>query len=215
MANRVTEDTLREMIAEAERAEAAAASRTSLMDGLFAPREWPRPPPAPYPRLEKPSRRGDMIIAAVGIALGLTCALFPWYIFYNQEKFGVQTIRLGGDGNGLGRSAARSAEAPDAALTAEDVPTRNLDLFATGTVPDRPDDAQAASQQDQPFPGDAAAFRLVHIANGRAMIEDDAGLWIVQQGSLLPDSSTVRSIEKRGGSWVLVTSTKRVIELSK
>lgn len=215
MANRVTEDTLREMIEQAEKAEAAEASRTSLMDGLFAPREWPRPPPAPYPRLEKPSRRGDLVIAAVGVALGLTCALFPWYIFYNQEKFGVQTMRLGGDGNGLGRSAARSGEAPDATLTAQDVPTRNLDLFATGTVPDQPDDARAASQQDQPFPGDAGAFRLVHVANGRAMIEDDTGLWMVQRGSTLPDSSKVSSIEQRNGKWVMLTSTNQVIELSK
>ena len=31
------------------------------------------------------------------------------------------------------------------------------------------------------------------------MIEDDAGLWIVQRGSKLPDSSIVSSIEQRGG----------------
>jgi len=56
---------------------------------------------------------------------------------------------------------------------------------------------------------------MVHVANGRAMIEDDAGLWIVQRGSKLPDSSIVSSIEQRGGKWVLVTSTDQVIELSK
>ena len=47
------------------------------------------------------------------------------------------------------------------------------------------------------------------------MIEDDAGLWIVQRGSTLPDSSRVSSIEQRDGKWVLVTSTDQVIELSK
>jgi hypothetical protein len=57
-------------------------------------------------------------------------------------------------------------------------------------------------------------FRLVHVANGRAMIEDDAGLWVVQAGSMLPDSSRVARIEKRDGKWVLVTSTDRVVALT-
>ena len=77
------------------------------------------------------------------------------------------------------------------------------------------DKAKAASLEQQPFPAEATEFRLIHIANGRAMIEDDAGLWVVQQGSVLPDSSVVRSIEKRNGQWVLVTSTDRIIEVSK
>jgi hypothetical protein len=66
----------------------------------------------------------------------------------------------------------------------------------------------------QPFPGDALAFKLVHIANGRAMIEDDAGLWVVKNGSKLPDSSRVTSIEQRSGKWVLVTSTNKVYGIS-
>ena len=57
-------------------------------------------------------------------------------------------------------------------------------------------------------------FRLVHVANGRAMIEDDAGLWVVQAGSMLPDSSRVAGIEQRDGKWVLVTSTDRVVALT-
>jgi hypothetical protein len=47
------------------------------------------------------------------------------------------------------------------------------------------------------------------------MIQDDTGLWIVQRGSVLPDSSRVSAIEQRGGKWVLVTSTGQVVELSK
>ena len=46
------------------------------------------------------------------------------------------------------------------------------------------------------------------------MIEDEAGLWVVQTGSTLPDSSRVASIEQRNGKWVLVTSTDRVIALT-
>lgn len=47
------------------------------------------------------------------------------------------------------------------------------------------------------------------------MIEDDTGLWIVQRGSVLPDSSTVSSIEQRNGKWVMLTSTNQVIQLSR
>ncbi|RWD95075.1 MAG: hypothetical protein EOS61_33005, partial [Mesorhizobium sp.] len=67
---------------------------------------------------------------------------------------------------------------------------------------------------EQPFPA-ASEFKMVHIANGRAMIEDDTGLWIVQRGSVLPDTSRVASIEQRGGKWVIVTDADKVIELSR
>ena len=98
-----------------------------------------------------------------------------------------------------------------APLTAKDVPP-DVDLFATGTLQDTT--VAPPGVDEQPFPADPK-FRMVHVANGRAMIEDDAGLWIVQRGSKLPDTSTVSSIEQRAGKWVLVTSTDQVIELSK
>jgi hypothetical protein len=92
---------------------------------------------------------------------------------------------------------------------------KNLDLFATGTPAESPQDPDKTPGIDQqPFPADTE-FHLVHVANGRAMIEDDAGLWIVQPGSTLPDNSKVASIERRDGKWVLVTSANAVIGLTK
>ena len=102
-------------------------------------------------------------------------------------------------------------------MDVEDIPATQLDLFATGTLPDDKDGEGGEAVpglDEQPFPGDDAQFRLVHVANGRAMIEDEAGLWVVQTGSTLPDSSRVTSIEQRNGKWVLVTSTDRVIALT-
>ena len=103
----------------------------------------------------------------------------------------------------------------DSGAPPRDVPEPPLDSFTTATL--------AAEQQtetpgvdDQPFPGDASgasAFRVVHVANGRAMIEDDSGLWIVERGATLPDNSRVRSIEQRGGNWVIVTTDSRVFEM--
>jgi hypothetical protein len=190
------------------------ASRDSLLDGLFPVTEWQQPPKARFPRLDKKSdRRSDLVFAALGITLGLICALFPWYIFFNQDQFGVQAIKFGGSGTNAGRvSGGSQMENAGQPLTANDVP--DVDLFATGTLQDPGDPAKAPGADEQPFPADPK-FRMVHVANGRAMIEDDAGLWIVQRGSKLPDSSLVSSIEQRGGKWVMVTSTDQVIELSK
>ena len=211
-----TERILREMIAEAKAAEEAEASRASVINGLFSTVEWPQPPKAQFPRLKKKSdRRGDVVIAALGITLGLICALFPWYIFFNQEQFGVQAIKFGGTGTNSGRAGGGVVAQRSAPITAKDVPAMDIDLLATATVPDKAEDAaQAPGVDQQPFPADAK-FRLVHVANGRAMIEDDTGLWIVQRGSKLPDASSVASIEQRHGKWVMVTSTNDVIELSK
>ncbi|MDX8438566.1 hypothetical protein [Mesorhizobium australafricanum] len=194
-------------------ADEAQVSRDSLIDGLFPSTEWPQPPKAQFPRLVDRSadRRSDVVIAALGITLGLICALFPWYIFFNQEQFGVQAIKFGGSGSNSGREGGGVVAERSGPLTAKDVPNADIDLFATGTVQDDP----APAPGDQPFPAAASEFKMVHVANGRAMIEDDTGLWIVQRGSVLPDSSRVASIEQRGGRWVIVTSTDKVIQLSK
>lgn len=210
-----TERILREMIEEAKAAEATEASQDLLISGLFSSPEWPRPPKVQFPRpTKKASRRTDLVIAALGITLGLICALFPWYIFFNQEQFGVQAIKFGGRGNNAGRITVGPGNGI-AALAARDLPSASLDMFPTGTLRDSADPAPAPGVDQQPFPAESTDYRLVHVANGRAMIEDDAGLWIVQRGSTLPDDSKVSAIEQRAGRWVMVTSNDRVIELGK
>lgn len=221
-----TEALLNNLLAKARAEEETEATRNSLLSGLFSkPRakpvkaklsvsssvEWPVPPQAPFPRVEKADHRSDFVVAALGVTLGLICALFPWYIFFNQEQFGVQAIKFGGRGDNPGRIVTEFRADSDATPFGFQEISRNLDLFTTGNVSD---DIQKESPDTQPFPGDAVAFKLVHIANGRAMIEDDAGLWIVQHGSRLPDSSRVTSIEQRNGKWVMVTSADKIIEIS-
>jgi hypothetical protein len=164
-------------------------------------------------------RTSDLTIAALGITLGLICALFPWYIFFNQEKFGIRAMKFQGGGAPVTGPIAvgPQPERVGAPMNVDEVPMLDLDLFATGTTKKADDDEQEAappSVEEQPFPAEIPQFRLVHVANGRAMIADEAGLWVVQRGSVLPDSSRVMTIEQRGGNWVIVTSDDRVIEMT-
>ena len=46
----------------------------------------------------KRDHRGDLTVAALGLTLGLICALFPWYIFYNPQQFGVRAMKFSRDG---------------------------------------------------------------------------------------------------------------------
>ncbi len=163
-------------------------------------------------------RRGDLTMAALGLTLGLICALFPWYIFYNPEKFGVRAMKFGGSGNGE-QSAPITLEAQPERVGApsmSEIPPMKLDLFATGTARNeggKSPEIAAAELANQPFPAESPEFQLLHIENGRAMIADDAGIFIVQPGSVLPDRSRVEAIEERGGALVLITSDERVIEV--
>ncbi len=190
------------------------SARTAKTD---FPGDRPLQSSEPFQRMKKDSRRSDFIMAASGVMLGLVCALFPWYIFFNPEQFGVQGIKFGG----RGQNAGRMVVTPDGGGT-NPLPGQaealepNLDMSFTATLQSRPlAPEQVPGVEEQPYPVEAVAFRLVHIANGRAMIEDNAGLWVVQTGSTLPDSSRVKSIEQRSGKWVLVTNTDRVLEISK
>jgi len=162
---------------------------------------------------------GDMAIVVAGLALAVGCALFPWYVFFNQEQFGIRAMNFSGNdaANIMPSDLAYQPELVRRKLNPGEIPLLSLDLLSTGTLPGRDDPAnRGVPVDDQPFPGEeASAFALVHVADGRAMIEDEYGLWIVQPGSLLPDQSRVASIEERDGEWVIVTDKNRVISMAK
>ncbi|MDZ5698439.1 hypothetical protein [Chelativorans sp. M5D2P16] len=156
----------------------------------------------------------DWLVAGCGIGLAAVCALFPWYIFFNQDSFGVRPLRLSAatSRDGPGGVAALADLADERIPLARDAMPR-IDFLPTGTVPEAPFDADDIPEQ--PFPGDKLSYRLIDAGNGRAMIEDEDGFWIVQRGSLLPDGSRVAQIGTRDGSWVLVTSDEKEIRLSR
>lgn len=163
-------------------------------------------------------RRSDLTIAALGVTLGLICALFPWYIFFNPDEFGVRAMRFGGNGDGtepivLGAQSERLG----APVAIQEPPLMELDLRTTGTAMQESDDSDgqdAPSLVEQPFPAPIVSFRIVQIANGRAMLEDETGLFVVQPGSILPDSTRVKTIEQQDGRPVLVTDAGTILEIS-
>ncbi|MFN3765536.1 MAG: hypothetical protein ACK4R3_08200 [Aliihoeflea sp.] len=154
--------------------------------------------------------KGDLVITAGGLGLAFACAAFPWYVFMNQDQFGPREMRF--SGNMTPGSLAPSTAQPPlvmSPMTPDEFPMMELDLFATGTT--GADEPRKAAASPQPFPGELPAYRLVHVANGRAMIEDDGGIFVVQPGSTLPDGTSVSNIEQREGKWVLVNSNGSVL----
>jgi hypothetical protein len=207
---------LEEMIRENKlAAEAASASRPPRFSSFRRKRK-----PVPFtarPTAKSRGRRSDLTVAALGVTLGLICALFPWYIFFNPEEFGVRSMKFGGNTGGtepiiLGAQPERVG----APVAVQEIPPTKLDLLATGTATkeyEEEDEKGTPDLTEQPFPAPAVSFRLVQIANGRAMIEDDTGLFVVQPGSMLPDSTRVKTIEERDGRPVLLTDAGEVLEI--
>lgn len=195
----------------------SAAQPRPAARGKPIPRIAPYTPPPPLRTAPKKRDNSDFIVGAMGVTLGLVCALFPWYIFFNPEQFGVREFVFSGQrGNSTPEHVAYQPGRIGQPFAADEVPAMPLDFIPTATV--ARDQQQSPRQEtpsvdDQPFPADLVTFRLVHVANGRAMIQDDDGLWIVQPGSRLPDASKVASIEQRNGRWVLVTTGDKVVEL--
>jgi hypothetical protein len=162
----------------------------------------------------------DRILAATGIALACGAAFFPWYVFFNEEKFGIRVAeweRTRDLPEGPGRDVFsvsplalvdRDDEGGDGAAEPEPV-----DQIITATVPtiglEPPEVTDAPASQ--PFPG-KSGFRLLHVANGRALIEDKAGMYLVRVGSILPDNSRVATLEQRDGKWVIVTSAGEIVQ---
>ncbi|TPP09833.1 flagellar protein [Rhizobium glycinendophyticum] len=156
----------------------------------------------------------DRLLAVTGIALACGAAFFPWYVFFNEEKFGIRVAdwtRTRDLPEGPGRNVF--SVSPLALVDKDDEggdrpAAPQVDEIVTATVPnlgkERPEGLEPVTAQ--PFPG-KSGFRLLHVANGRALIEDKAGMYLVRVGSILPDNSRVATLEQRDGKWVIITST--------
>lgn len=159
---------------------------------------------------------GDAVLTGLGLGLGAASFTFPWYVFFNQEQFGVRVVNFEDverDSDLSGPFYTHQVEWKPRRLSPEEVAELPLDFVPTGTVRDRlasPDSTGSV----QPFPKREPLYALVHVANGRAMIQDARGFWVVERGSILPDNTRVVAIEQQSGKWVLRTSDDRVVEIA-
>ena len=195
--------------------------RKAGLTGAFRRFSWKRAPTAQAAArrsrfgFSRSYSRGDLVLFASGIVLSGFCAFFPWYVFFNQDQFGIRAVKLENiPSSGRTPRGAIPAERAASEQAARDSHETDLDTFTTGTTPPTSSEDDGPRTVEQPFPAPVPEFELVHVANGRAMIQDDQGLYVVQRGSLLPDNSRVAKIEKRNGSWVLVTTADRVLEIA-
>lgn len=166
----------------------------------------------------KPAPGSDRLLIATGLVLAAASAFFPWYVFFNQDKFGIRTETFAHTRdlpplpprNVMSVSPLAMTDSTDDG--ARPAPAEPADALTTATVSSLGDEEEGGeARPDQPFPG-KGGFRLLHVANGRAMIEDHSGMYMVRIGSILPDNSKLATIEQRDGHWVIVTSSGEVYE---
>lgn len=174
-------------------------------------------PVAPLQGVVKKSIWTDRMLAAAGIVLAAGAAFFPWYVFFNEDKFGIRVAAIDHTRD-LPHTGPRNvfSVSPMAMVNKNKNPFPQappMDQLTTASVSatgKERDSKDAATEEDQPFPGQTG-FHLLHVANGRAMIEDRSGMYMVRIGSILPDKSKLAALEQRDGKWVIVTSRGDVI----
>nr|WP_210384042.1 flagellar protein [Rhizobium sp. RCAM05973] len=152
----------------------------------------------------------DRALVCAGLALAGASAFFPWYVFLNPDKFGIH-VAEGDRSRDLPNWPGREIVSVSPLAMVNKNPNGPKDLIpdplTTATVSNAGrDDDKGQPAEDQPLPG-KSPFHLLHVVNGRALIEDDTGMYVVRVGSILPDNSRLATIEQRDGKWVIVTST--------
>lgn len=172
------------------------------------------------PAATRPARKRysatDAVLVGIGIGLCAASAMFPWYVFFNQEQFTPPSIAFEsrtGPSDLSGPFYTPRVQWQPKPLTEAEIAALTLDMAPTGTVPMDRSGPSSGPGVSQPFPQKPVTYTLVHVANGRAMIQDERGVWVVERGSVLPDDSRVSAIEQRSGKWVIRTSEGRIVEL--
>ncbi len=160
----------------------------------------------------------DKLIVATGVFLAALAAFFPWYVFLNPERFSLPKLWEGSTRDLPDTGAHDVMSVSPAAMVDKNhdatAAAAGIDPISTATTSGgkrKSSGLPVETGLDQPMPV-ASGFRLMHVANGRALIEDTQGMYIVRVGSTLPDNSRVATLEQRDGAWVIVTSNGDLIK---
>ncbi|RCS24071.1 hypothetical protein DUT91_11995 [Phyllobacterium salinisoli] len=162
----------------------------------------------------------DSYLKAAGVALAAGCAMLPFVVYLDRVEPPQQNAAPKNVRDPLDRSKQTVFRRMNPFAPSETVAAKpELDPNPTGATMSngkgqpRAAGAEEASPDKQPFPG-KPVFLLREVVGGMAMIEDGAGYWFVEKGSLLPDGSTLTALSRSdgAGTWQLKTSTGDVIE---
>lgn len=82
----------------------------------------------------------------------------------------------------------------------------DLDPLTTGSLPDRPATAEAASADQVESRAPTRGYVLRRVFDGVATVDGPSGLRQVAPGTVLPGAGQVVSIRHTGAGWVVVTS---------
>ncbi len=168
----------------------------------------------PSPRRRKTeSRTTDTMLATLGVMLAAFAAFFPWYVFVNPQYF-----KITGTSKGMVRDLPELpfrnvvSVSPMASKDndSNSVPPESIDQVRTASTPDTTESIKSKRETgdalSQPFPAAESSFRLVHVANGKALIQDQRGMFVVGVGDVLPDNSRLSTLTQRDGVWAIITS---------
>ena len=132
-------------------------------------------------------------------------------MFFNEDKFGINVARAAIASRELPDWPARNvfSVSPLAMVNKNDADKKAPPIgpLTTATVSDLGKERDGRRHTGgSALPRQSRSFRLLHVANGRALIEDPSGMYVVRIGSILPDESRLATLEQRDGKWVIVTS---------
>lgn len=166
----------------------------------------------------------DILLTLAGLGLAASSAFLPWYVFLNQEKFTVQRFAYTQENQGAGGWPGRMfVNEKNTALEGMGNTDRSMlelepDMLTTASIEEdeeptptaRPSSEQT-SNISQPFPA-KRSFKLIHVADNRALIQDISGLYVVKVGSVLPDNSTLSKLERTENGWLMITSEGDILQ---
>lgn len=145
----------------------------------------------------------DMGLGVAGVGLALASLYFPWHVYWNQDQVTLPRLEFSGNTEIYGEPEDRIAVRGYLPQIAGQV----LDPTVTGsTTRDEGPDKQSNDAGDRPAPQRLPGYRLLHSANGLALVRDENSIFVVGRNSELPDGGHVKSIRRIDGGWQVLTS---------
>lgn len=141
---------------------------------------------------------GEMVLRSVGVALAVASTAFAAYMIADVERqpqfAGLEHLAIYARPNtsaGVRRSQTQIAAVADQ--------QSKVDYTPVGSISEQ--------HQDQPVPG----FVLLGVRSGTAVIRSKTSVVRVARGDVVEGLGRIVSIERRGGKWVVLTTSGLVI----